>query len=108
MTNLQTFLMGLFCTSTLISLATEAVKKALTERGKPYHANTLTAIVAFVVSLATGIGYAVATNIGFTASTVVSIVAFVFMSWLCAMVGYDKVMQTIAQFKNIKEDTNDD
>lgn len=108
MTNLQTFLMGLFCTSTLISLATEAVKKALSERGKSYHANTLTAIVALVVSSATGVGYVVATNIDFTASTVVSIAAFVFMSWLCAMVGYDKVVQTIAQFKSIKEDEYND
>ena len=108
MTNLQTFLMSLFAASTFTSLATEAVKKALTEHKIPYHANTLTGIVALVISLAGGIGYAVVTSIEFTASTVVSIIAFAFMNWLCAMVGYDKVIQTVGQFKTTKEDMNND
>lgn len=107
MTNLQTFVMGLFCTSTLISLATEAVKKMLTEHGKSYHANTLAGLISFIVSLAIGVGYVVVMRIDFNASTVVSIVTFIFMSWLCAMVGYDKVVQTLGQLKNDKEDMND-
>ena len=66
--------MGLFCTSTLISLATEAVKKMLTEQGKSYHANTLAGLISFIVSLAIGVGYVVVMRIDFNASTVVSIV----------------------------------
>ena len=106
MMNLQTFLMGLLGTSTLISLATEAVKMILTEHGKSYHANSLAAIVSLVISFIVGAGYAIYANMGFTASTVISIIAFVFMSWLCAMVGYDKVVQTFGQYKTNKEDLN--
>ena len=106
MTNLQTFLMGLLVISTLTGLTTEAVKKALADHNKTFPINTLTGIVALVISLACGIGYVLIADIGFTVSTVISIITFVFMNWLCAMVGYDKVIQTIGQFKPNKEDTN--
>ena len=40
MITLQTFLLGLLISSTFTSLATEAIKKILTENGKNYSANT--------------------------------------------------------------------
>ena len=108
MINLQTFLMGLLATSTLTGLATEALKNILVEHNKQYHANTLAGIVATVLSIAIGIGYVVFTDFGFTTQTVVSIITLVFMSWLCAMVGYDKVIQTISQIKNTRKDDIDE
>lgn len=108
MINLQTFLMGLLATSTLTGLATEAIKNVLTEHNKRYHANTLAGIVALVLSVAIGSGYIVVSEIAFTTQTAVSLIALVFMSWLCAMVGYDKVIQTISQIKNTGKDDCDE
>lgn len=103
MITFETCLFGLLIISTLTGLATEAVKKILTEHNVEYHANTLAGIVAFVLSLALGTGYVILSDLDFTTKVVVCIIAETFMSWLCAMVGYDKVIQTISQFKTPKE-----
>lgn len=103
MVNLEMFLLGLLITSTLTSLVTEAIKKLLAERDINYYSNTLVGVVALVLSVAIGVGYCVVAGIDFTSKIVVCLVAQVFMSWLCAMVGYDKVIQAVAQFKNSSE-----
>ena len=108
MINLQTFLMGLLVSSTLTGLATEALKTILVEHNKQYHANTLAGVVALAITSAIGIGYIATMGIGFTTQSVVSILALVFMSWLGAMVGYDKVIQTIGQIKNTGKDDSDE
>lgn len=97
--NLELFLTSLLVCSAVTGLTTEAIKTLLTEHNKTYHANTLAGIVAVVASSALGIGYTVLTGSAFTSETVTFIISLVFMSWLCAMVGYDKVVQTISQFK---------
>ena len=96
----ETFLTGLMITSTLTGLATEGVKKIMTERNKTYKANTLAGVVTVILSAAIGGGYIVMTNTEFTAQIGVCLIAYMFLSWLCAMVGYDKVIQTVKQFKN--------
>lgn len=106
MSNMQFFMTGLVVVSALIGLVTEAVKKILTEHNKPYHANTLAGTVSLVLSTVIGVCYVVATGATFTAQIAVSIITFVFMSWLCAMIGYDKVIQTITQFKDAVDDTD--
>lgn len=102
--NFEIFLLGLLIVSTFTSLVTEAVKKLLKENKIGYRANTLAAIISAVLSLAVGVGYVIATGIAFTAQIVVCIIALIFMSWLCAMVGYDKVIQVISQFKTNGKD----
>ena len=106
--NLQTFLLGLLIASTLTSLATEGVKAILTERNKRYYANTLAGIVSLFVSGAIGVGYIVLTNTAFSTHVIVYFVALVFMGWLCAMVGYDKVVQAISQFKTSNAESTSD
>lgn len=90
-------LIGLLVCSTLTGLTTEAIKKILDEHGRAYHANTLAGIVALIISAMVGIGYCLVTSTEFTVSVTATIVCLVFLSWLCAMVGYDKVIQTIKQ-----------
>lgn len=108
MINFETFLLGLLITSTLTGLVTEAVKKLLTEHDTTYRANTLAGLVALVLSAAVGTSYIILTKIAFTPQIIVYLVALVFMSWLCAMIGYDKVVQSISQFKmNGKDDNNE-
>ena len=99
MISFELFLIGLLVISTLTGLATEAVKNILKEYNKSYRANTLAGFVSLIISLAVGIAYTILTNTTFTAQTIVYLVMMVFMSWLCAMVGYDKVVQAISQFK---------
>ena len=100
MVSVEVFMLGLLITSTLTSLVTEAVKKLMAEHNKTYHANTLVGIIALVLSIVIGSGYVVLNGLEFTSSVIICIIAQVFMSWLCAMVGYDKVIQAISQFKN--------
>lgn len=99
MITLQTFMLGLLIVSTFTALATEALKKALTEHNKEYRANTLAGIVSVVLSLGVGIAYFTIKGIDFTSAYTIYLVALIFMSWLCSMVGYDKVVQAISQFK---------
>lgn len=99
MISFEIFLFGLLITSTMTSLVTEAVKKVLTELNVNYKANTLTGIVAIILSAAICAAYVVLTGSVVTSQIAVYMVAQMFMSWLCAMIGYDKVIQTISQFK---------
>ena len=103
MINFEVFLIGLLAVSTLTGLTTEAVKHILTAFNIKYQANVLSGIVALVLSAAIGVGYIFLAEIGFTAQSIASLIALAFMSWLSAMVGYDKVIQVIDQLKNVKK-----
>ena len=103
MISLDVILMGLMAVSTTTSLVTEAIKKFLVGHNIKYSANTLTGIVAVVLSLLLSIGYLILTSTTLTAQITVCIIALMFGSWLSAMTGYDKVKQVIDQLKNIKK-----
>lgn len=100
MVTFEVFLIGLMITSTFTGLVTEAVKKIFAEFNVKYRANTVAGITAAILSVAIGIGYVIFAGTGFGAQIVVCIIAQVFLSWLCAMVGYDKVVEIIT--KNMK------
>ena len=108
MISLHVFMLGVLITSTLTGLATEAIKKLLAEHSKNYYANTLAGIVSVILSVAIGIGYMMLSSISFNSQTVVYLVALIFISWLCAMVGYDKVVQAISQFKTASAESTSD
>ena len=101
MISLHVFMLGVLITSTMTGLATEAIKKILSEYNKSYYANTLAGIVSVILSVAIGVGYMTLSNVSFTSQSIIYLVALVFISWLCAMVGYDKVVQAISQFKTV-------
>lgn len=102
MISFETFLFGLLITSTLTGLMTEAIKKVFVENNMSYRANTLAGFIALFLSLVIGIGYVIMAEINFTSRIGVCLIALMFMSWLCAMLGYDKVIQSISQFKTKK------
>lgn len=93
------FMTGLMIVSTLTGVTTEAIKKMIS--GHKVNYNLLTGIVAMVLSCAVGIGYVIVSGLTFTAQIVVYIGALVFASWLCAMIGYDKVREVIKSFKGV-------
>ena len=96
---LQTFLLGLMIASTLTALLTEALKKVFQERKITYYPNALAGYSAVGLSVAVGIAYIVLTDLMLNVEMAVYLIALIFLSWLSAMVGYDKVVQAIAQFK---------
>ena len=99
----QVFLLGLLIVSTITGLSTEAIKKLMDEANKQYRSNLLAGIVSTVISLAIGISYVLLKGYDFNTRNVIFIISLIFMSWLCSMLGYDKVIQSISQFKTVKE-----
>ena len=94
---------GSFVVSALVaiavftSLTVEGIKKILDELGKKYSANILAAIVAVVLTIAASAGYIIYTSTPLTPQVLVEAVAMTFLAFLCATVGYDKVVQAIKQ-----------
>jgi hypothetical protein len=97
---LEVFLFILLIVSAFTGLFTEGVKMLLQELDVSYRANALAGVVAIVLSLLVGSAYIILMAATINAQMVVYLIALVLLSWLCAMVGYDKVIQTITQFKN--------
>ncbi|MCD8159027.1 MAG: aminopeptidase [Clostridiales bacterium] len=101
------FLLGLMAVSTLTGLVTEAIKIQLDECGLTYKSNLLAGIVALVLSAAVTVGYSIMTDTVLTLHFAVIAVALMVLSWLCAMLGYDKVVQAISQIKsNVLSETD--
>lgn len=92
------FLFLLFVVSILTGLFVEAIKKALGDK-YDYSSNLLAGIVSVVLSVLVSSGYYVLTDMTFSADLVVYLTALILLSWLCAMIGYDKVIQAIGQIK---------
>lgn len=85
--------------SGLTTLAVEGLKKILDESKIPYKSNLLAGIVAIVLSCGAVIAYMLYFSKPFTVQTGVVLVCFAFLSWLCSMVGFDKIKQLLEQFK---------
>ena len=81
--------------SVLTSLTVEALKKLLGDKIKSY--NLLAAIVSVVLTILVSVGYLIYTGTTFTAQIGVIMAALVFLSFLAATVGYDKVVQMLKQ-----------
>ena len=93
------FLIMLFAVATFTSLFTEGIKKVLNECGRTYHSNLLAGAVAVALSALVFAGYVVLADAAFNAKMAVYLIAIILLSWLSAMVGYDKVKQAILQIK---------
>lgn len=87
------------CTSYFTGLFTEGIKKLLDEMTVKYHSNFLAGGVAVVLSTLVGAGYLILTETQINDKMAVYLIALVLLSWLASMVGYDKVIQAIAQLK---------
>lgn len=99
MISYDVFMLGLLVVSTLTGFVTEAIKKILVDCNVTYNANILSGIVSAILSVIVGVCYVLIMSITFTWQIVGYIIVLVVLSWLCAMIGYDKVKQIITQFK---------
>ena len=83
--------------SALTTLTVEGIKKILDEKQVHYSSNVLAIIVALVLTIVGSVLYLVYFSIPVTAQVIVIIICLVFLSFLIATVGYDKVKQLIEQ-----------
>ena len=99
MMTLEVFLMLLMVVSIFTSLVVEGIKKFI---GDSYNAssNIVAGVVAIMLGIAVGVFYCIMAGIAFSMHIIVTLIALVFLSWLCAMIGYDKVVQAITQIKS--------
>lgn len=104
---IELFLKALLFISILTGLITEAIKKQLDELKKFYYTNLLAGIVAVVTSVLVCFAYIIIKNMVFDKIVLIYILALALMSWLCAMVGYDKVIQSIQQMITKADDNNE-
>ena len=102
MMSMEFFLTLLIGVSVFTALVTEAVKEMMDEYGKTYKSNILAGVVSVVLSVLAGVGYMVMTEAQINVKMAVILIALVLLSWPCAIVGYDKVMQAISQIKVAK------
>lgn len=93
------FIMLLTAFAAITGICTEGVKKMLDEAGVKYASN----VVAFVIACIVGIGgtaiYYVLAGVAFTSVNVICMILMGLATAIGAMVGYDKVIQTIKQFQ---------
>lgn len=95
----DSFIMILLICSIVTSLLTEAIKIILSEHNITYYSNTLVLVVSCVVTLFITVGYIILYDMPLNADVAIYSVALIVMSALCAMLGYDKVIQAIGQIK---------
>ena len=94
---IEVFLLMLLAVSIFTGLTVEGIKVLLGD--KKYSSNILACVVSIVLSVIVGVCYCILTMTIFDARIIICILALVFLSWLSAMVGYDKVIQSITQLK---------
>lgn len=97
MINSGFLLSALAVISALTSLTTEGIKKIYDERGKKYSSNILAVCVAFGITVIGSALYIIYASIPVTPQIIVVIIALVFLSFLVATTGYDKVIQMLKQ-----------
>ena len=100
--SVELFLLAMMAVSVMTGLFTEGIKKALEDFGRPYKANILAGCVAIALAALVSAGYIIITETAFNEKMAVYLIALILLSWLCAMVGYDKVIQGIAQIRKEK------
>lgn len=85
-------------------LLTEAVKKWYENMKKDYSSNMIALINAVVVG---GSGTAVTymlLGVGWTVNNIICLLLMMVCVWLGSMIGYDKILQLIKQFSDIKKE----
>lgn len=83
--------------SGLTTLTVEAIKKLLNDKQIQYSSNLLAAIVAVVLTLCVSVAYVLYFAVPLSVQVIISIIALIYLSFLCATIGFDKIKQLIEQ-----------
>jgi hypothetical protein len=92
-------LLAIFCVVSM--LFTEAFKNLFKNAGKPYSANLIALAVSAIVGGGGSTAAFILLSIPFTAVNITCIILLVAAVWLGAMVGYDKLYQSVTQIIEI-------
>lgn len=97
------FLALLATLAVAVSLLTEAVKKFFEGSKFNYSSNMVVLILSLLVGIGgTAVAY-VSLGIAFTPPNIMCMLLMAVAVWVGSMIGYDKVIQMMEQFKNIKK-----
>ena len=94
---------ALLAVSLLTNLTVEGIKKLLDGTNAKYSSSVLAAILSTILSGAVCAIYLIMNDIGFSVKIGVEIVVLMYLGFLVATVGYDKVIQTLKQLQANKE-----
>lgn len=98
-----TFLfIALFAISVLTTLTVQGIKVLLDNTSNDYSSNVLAVCVSIVLSIAITVGYLIMTQTALNAQIAVELIVLMYLSFLVATNGYDKVIQALKQIKEIK------
>lgn len=97
----------LFIVSVLTTLTVQGIKYILDTQNANYSSNILAVIVSVVLSAFIVFLYCLYFDKPLTTHIIVETVVLMYLSFLVATNGYDKVVQTIKQLKNKVGDFND-
>ena len=91
------FVILLSAFSLIVGLLTQAIKKLLDGLGAKYSSNVVAVIVSAIVGIGGTAVYYVIAGIPFSAVNIICMLLMGIATAVGAMVGYDKVIQTIKQ-----------
>lgn len=94
---IEVFIALLFASSVVTGLFTEAVKRLFEASNKDCPANLIAGISSAVIGGGICVWHYFYANESLSIVLVMYYIAFVCASWLCAMLGYDKVIQAVEQ-----------
>lgn len=95
----EMFLITLGILSTVTGLLTEGFKTMLGDLGVKYASNILAAIIAVIVGASGTAIFYIWNDIAWTSTNIIIMFLMMIANWLGAMLGYDKVIQTIKQMR---------
>lgn len=102
--NVALFITLLTVFALISSLITEAVKKATQDT---ISNNVLVAVIAAIVGWGGGAAVYAIFGLAWTISNIIALVLLAPSCWLGAMLGYDKVIQTIKQIATLLKNKED-
>ncbi len=100
--SLEFLFIALLAVSVLTNLTVEGIKKIADKKAADYSANVLAAVTSVVISIMMSAGYLVWTETMLNAKIAVELLALMYLSFLAATNGYDKVIQAIKQIQEVR------
>lgn len=97
----ETFMTILFSVSLANGLITQAVKKVFDEMQWTYSSNMLAGLVSILICGFVCYAHFMFSDTIITETLTITYMALIVLSWVCAMVGYDKVVQTVNQITEL-------
>ena len=98
--SIEFLIFALLVVSILTNLTVQGIKNFMDKRSENYSANVLAAVTSVILSVSLSAGYMIWTETALNGKIAVELVALMYLSFLVATNGYDKVIQAIRQIKD--------